>query len=226
MKFLLLIFISSVALGQQKQSEKIAVKAFGEPWYVDVNIGGQNAFVSLGTTGDQTTIGRLSHSNLDMVVNANSAPAGIPCSDGSATIGGLTCTSGSEMVGALFSAPATGRYEACLHANYYTEVNTGEQAWPSFTLQNVQTSDATTTIQAGRSKNVNGFQLSGSLTTTIEINFPLNLCDTFNLAAGNNLIILKYQVDIIGTVDSFLLLDRSNIINRDAHFTVKRIIGG
>jgi len=78
-------------------------------WFVSANLGGGNVIIGNTTNADHT---EMTNATLDLVLDANSAPATVPC-DGANPSTGLTCAVGLESVGIQTNIPISGTYEFC-----------------------------------------------------------------------------------------------------------------
>lgn len=185
-------------------------------WHVDANLGGAQA--SLGTATQATYTG-ITDTTLDLVLNAGSADAQVPCSSTNPSTG-LTCAAGDESVGIVFNIPRAGRYEVC--GEYTHTLAPGGASAAETAFQWVETANnAQTILQEGKSRVAHGSNVASTYHEQ-----ALNHCGTFTFAsAGQKTIRLFFEQLVSGSVSqSTLDINRDAAIGqRDMHITVKSL---
>lgn len=203
-------------LAYYPSDSQTAVTSEQSGWFIDANIGGANP--SLGTA-NVASYTEITNASLDMVLNAGSASALIPCSSTNASTG-LTCSVGNEGVGVVFNPPYAGYFDVCSYFSSDLSVSTSGTAESIF--QNVLTSNASQTIlQEGKVRASNrATGGTGGVATTI----PNTNCSTFYLSdTSQKTIRLMYEQSVAAPVNSSIILgDRAAASGqRDIRVTVK-----
>ncbi len=186
-------------------------------WYIDANIGGANT--DMGAS-DQASYVEITNSSLDLVKNSGSAPVGIACASGTASVvDGLTCSS-NESMGITFNVPAAGTYKVCTQFTHYMDNSASSTVDATFQLAESSASSSTIT-QEGKGKIPSNNNIPSQITSN-----SLNLCGVFVFSsAGQKTVRLYYEQDNNNTPDyQGILADRlAGIGQRDMHWTVERM---
>jgi len=201
-------------------SEAITLETVGEYW--DVNIGGANPDLGLGNI---TAYTEINNASLDMVINAGSGTAEIPCVSGNSSTG-LTCSAGNEVLGIVFDASTSGRYKVCAQFTHEKRIGNALSSGATATFQWVETANSSSTILQEGNGRIGNYSalLSGATSDYVESN-ATHLCGTFNLTAGQKTLRLMREQSVFGTVNSHTIWGDRGVSDgqRDINITVEKM---
>lgn len=200
-------------------AEAVTLETSGEYW--DVNIGG--GLADLGVVAVSSYV-ELVNPNLDLVVNAGSKNAEIPC-DTTNPSTGLTCAAGNEGIGIVIDITTAGMYQVCSEFSYFSQVDAAESLQAIFEW--VETpNNAQTILQRGKSRTIAASRAGSTAGSNQQLGVPYNLCGTFNFATtGQKTLRLMYEQVVVGTPTiSQIVADRSaSLGDRDIHVIVRKM---
>jgi len=183
-------------------------------WYVDANIGGANINTSVSASYIE-----LTNAGLDMVIEPGSAAAEIPCSSTNPSTG-LTCSAGSESVGVVFTPPSAGKYEVCIGAQHFVDLNNGDSN-TAFEVVRTPNNAQTILARGGMRKNT---RVGSSVTSRMAL--PFDVCGDFILSDTSKAtfrLMHEREADSGTVTSSFIYADRSATVgDRDIRVRVRR----
>lgn len=186
-------------------------------WRVDASISGANP--SMGSSAQTAYVG-IEDTGLTLtnntVTGSNVLTAQIPCSSTNAP-SGTTCSSGSESVGVSWTQPIEGDVKACAS---FSHGHNGASNQSLVTFQIVETAiNAQTILQEGKDRISSG----RSVAQTVDDTYPLKVCGTFHLTAGQKALRLMYEQPAAVTTNVIYGDASSTNGQRDIHWTVEPI---
>lgn len=186
-------------------------------WRVDASISGANP--SMGSSAQTAYVG-IEDTGLTLtnntVTGSNVLTAQIPCSSTNAP-SGTTCSSGSESVGVSWTQPIEGDVKACAS---FSHGHNGASNQSLVTFQIVETAtNAQTILQEGKDRISSG----RSVAATNDDTYPLKVCGTFHLTAGQKALRLMYEQPAAVTTNVIYGDASSTNGQRDIHWTVEPI---
>lgn len=197
----------------------LTFETVGEHW--DVNIGGDDPDMGVGAV---TAYAGIDCTTCDMVINAGSKSAEIPCTSTNASVG-LTCTGGTttESVGIVIDVSTAGRYEIC--GEFSHSYSLAASAGINVAFQWVETpNNAQTILQLGNNRAPSGTNVGAS--NNIDMNQQVKSCAEFTFSgSGQKTLRLFREQNTTGTVNSNVIAaDRLVTLGqRDIHITVNKL---
>lgn len=191
---------------------RTALDVADQGWFVAGEITGANP--SLGTSA-VTSYTEVTNGSLTLTPFTGSAPVGVACASGTASVVGTYTCGVNESLGITFNAPQSGFVEVCMA--YTVSGATGNTT----TFQISQTSASSSTITA------NGIQRTSfyDSSTTVAVGSTQRNCSPFAVTSGQNTFRLMFEMDAATNAPAIIADGNTSLGQRNFSFVVKPISG-